>query len=254
MDIIAILVLFLSVMLSSSVIFFLKMNDRLVNMLLYFSGAFLLALAFTQIIPEIFGSNDSHELGYYVLLGFFIQIIIEYFSGGIDHGHQHVNLHDDHNHHHEENHKHHKFNPLGLLIGISVHAFFEGMPFSGHFHQHDEVESMLLLGIVIHKIPIAIVLMSLFIGAGYSKYKSYFYLFLFSLAAPLGSVISYFGGTIIHDVEQYYHIIMALVVGIFFHIGTVILYEGDKGHKFNIVKFLTIIAGILIAIFIGHSH
>lgn len=181
-------------------------------------------------------------------MGFFIQIILEYFSGGVDHGHHHEEIE------HSENHSHTHFNPLGLLIGISLHAFFEGMPFSGHFHEHNHTENMLLVGIIIHKIPIAIVLMSLFLGAGYSKTKSFLLLFLFALAAPFGSIASYLGGHFIHDVESYYQIIMALVVGIFFHIATVILYEGEKGHKFNLRKFLIIIVGVGAAILVNQFH
>lgn len=256
MDIFAILILFFSVILSSLVIAYLKLSDKTISMMLYFSGAFLLALAFTKVIPDIFAGENIFNLGYFVLLGFFIQIFIEYFSGGIDHGHHHeemVHHHDESKHEHHD-HKLIKTNPLGLLIGISVHAFFEGMPFSGHFHTHNDVETMLLLGIVIHKIPIAIVIMSLFLGAGFSRKKSFIYLSLFALAAPLGSIASYFGGNMMGNIDQYYKIIMAVVVGIFFHIATVILYEGDKGHKFNIFKFITIIIGIATAVIISHNH
>ncbi len=246
MDILSILTLFFSVVLSSLLVFFVKFKTGVIRLLLYFSGAFLLTVAFTQIIPEIFNHSHGSNLGYFVLIGFFIQIILEYFSGGVDHGHHHEEIEHSHNHTH--------FNPLGLLIGISLHAFFEGMPFSGHFHEHNHTENMLLVGIIIHKIPIAIVLMSLFLGAGYSKTKSFLLLFLFALAAPLGSVVSFLGGLHIENMESYYQIIMALVVGIFFHIATVILYEGEKGHKFNLRKFLIIIVGVGAAILVNQFH
>ena len=248
MDIVAILILFFSVLISASLLLLVKLSDKLVNALLFFSGAFLLSLAFTQIIPEIFHGPDSYYLGYFILLGFFIQIGIEYLSGGMDHGHHHA-VEDVAHHTHSA-----RFNPILLFVGISLHAFFEGVPFSGHFHAHEHAGNMLLWGIVVHKIPISIVLMSLLLSQGYSKIKSLIFISFFALTAPLGSVVSYFGGLYIANVEMYYHIIMAIVIGIFFHIATVILYEGDKSHKFNRFKFLVIILGILTAIGVGFLH
>ena len=248
MNYLAISILFSSVLLGGLVVHWVNVSQKTLRMLLSFSGAFLLSLAFTKIIPNIFSSPNNQYLGYFVLLGFFIQIIMEYFSKGLDHGHSHS--------HSDEEHKEGYFgvNPYGLFIAISLHAFFEGMPFSGHFHGHEHVDNLLLLGIVIHKIPIAIVIMSLFLGAGYSKSKSFIYLLIFAFMAPMGSLMSYFAGSYFTDIESYYKIIMALVVGIFFHIATVILYEGDKGHKFNIFKFLVVLLGIFIALLVSNLH
>ena len=39
----------------------------------------------------------------------------------------------------------------------------------------------------------------------------------------------------------------AVVVGIFFHISTVILFESTENHKFNIKKFGVIVLGFLIS-------
>jgi hypothetical protein len=41
--------------------------------------------------------------------------------------------------------------------------------------------------------------------------------------------------------------INALVIGIFFHISTTILFESGEGHKFNLSKFIAIILGVGIA-------
>jgi zinc transporter ZupT len=243
MDITAIILLFLSVAVSTLVVLWINPNQKWVNNMLYFSGAFLLAMAFTQIIPEIFSGEHKTYLGLFVLTGFFIQVAIEYLSGGVDHGHHHADSHD-----------HHTITPWALLVGISLHAFFEGMPFSGHFSEHEHAGDLLLWGILIHKVPIAIVLVSLFMGAGYSRTKTIIFLLIFALAAPLGSLMSHIGGYFIHDVERYYEVIMALVVGIFFHIATVILYEGDKSHTFNLKKFITVVLGISVALAVSVLH
>ncbi len=240
MNYLAIILLFLSVVAGGLGVYYLRPGERIIRILLGFSGAFLLTLAFTKIIPGIFSGSGTQSLGYYVLLGFFIQLIIEYFAKGVDHGHDH------------EKHEGHTkaINPWGLLVGISLHAFFEGMPFAGHFHSHQLTQNTLLLGIIVHKIPIAVVLMSLFINAGYSKTKSTILILLFALAAPLGSISAGTVGRFFTDTEYFYKIIMALVVGIFLHVATVILFENDKDHKFNFFKFVTIIVGILTALLI----
>ena len=42
---------------------------------------------------------------------------------------------------------------------------------------------------------------------------------------------------------------MAIVIGIFLHISTTILFESSEGHKFSSQKILAIIVGSVIAIF-----
>ena len=60
---------------------------------------------------------------------------------------------------------------------------------------------------------------------------------------PLGTVIS----NNANWVADYLHIINAIVIGIFFHISTIILFESSEGHKFNLSKLIAIILGVSIA-------
>jgi len=241
MNWIAITVLFLSVFLSAIIVLNIKVQEKNLRLLLAFSGSYLLSVSFTHIVPSIFGGDGNAFLGYYVLLGFFIQLFLEFFSSGVAHGHDHL-----HGHNHNEGIK---IAPMALLLGISLHAFFEGMPFSHEFHDHSHLQESLLIGIVVHKIPIAIVLTSLFINAGYGLKKTLVYMTIFALASPMGSFISSFGAEVINiDIDTYYKIIMALVVGIFMHISTTILFESNENHKFNLRKMLVILVGVAFAI------
>jgi len=238
MNLLAVTVLFLSVFLSTIVVLKMKVQEKNLRLLLAFSGAYLLSVSFTHIIPSIFSGEGKMFLGYFVLLGFFIQLFLEFLSSGVGHGHDH--------------HRHHqgiKISPMALLLGISLHAFFEGMPFANEFHHHAHLQESLLIGIVIHKIPISVVLTSLFINGGYSFKKTLVYMIIFALASPMGSFISSFGAKYITiDVDTYYSIIMALVVGIFMHISTTILFESDKDHHFNLRKMMVILLGVALAI------
>jgi zinc transporter ZupT len=221
-----------------------KLNQKVLRLLLAFSGAYLLTVAFTHIIPTIFHSENNTFLGYFVLIGFFIQLIIEYISGGAEHGHGHC---DDQDHKHQDDTI--KISPYALLIGISLHAFFEGMPFAMDFHDHGHESHSLLIGIVIHKVPIAIVLMGLFLSSGMTRMRAYTLILVFALVAPLGAFMGgIIGESLNIDIELYYQIIMALLVGIFLHVSTAIIFESNTSHKFNFVKFLIIIIGVGLAV------
>jgi hypothetical protein len=63
---------------------------------------------------------------------------------------------------------------------------------------------------------------------------------------PLGTYIS--NNT--SFVADYVDVINAIVIGIFFHISTTILFETGEGHKFNLSKLIAICLGIIIAYFI----
>jgi len=43
--------------------------------------------------------------------------------------------------------------------------------------------------------------------------------------------------------------ITALIIGVFFHISTIILFESSENHTFNLQKFTAILLGILLTVF-----
>lgn len=203
------------------------------KLLLSFSGAYLFALIFLHLIPEIY-SEVSWSIGLYILFGFLLQLGLDYFSKGIEHGHAHY---------------HDKKFPLAIFIGLCLHSFFEGMPILHHTpNQEIEMNVALIWGIMIHKIPIAIVLAGL-LKDRFSTMKSLIFLTLFAITLPLGSLLSINISSFMADTELYEHIILAIVVGIMLHVSTTILYESDEDHKFNLQKVISIIAGFVIAYF-----
>jgi len=42
--------------------------------------------------------------------------------------------------------------------------------------------------------------------------------------------------------------ITALIIGFFLHISTIILFESNENHKFNLQKFTAIVLGILLTV------
>lgn len=194
------------------------------KLLLSFSGAYLLSITVFELLPEVY-ENGSQKIGIFIMLGLLFQIILEFLSKGAEHGHMH----------HEEDTS--KF-PLLLLISLSVHSFLEGFPLDSGKH--------LLYGVVIHKIPVAAILSVFLIHSKISRFKLILFLTIFGLMTPLGS---WFKGNI-EGIAQYSSYINAIVIGIFLHVSTTILFEASKNHKFNATKLGVIIFGILLAYFL----
>ena len=75
------------VLLGGFLVFLLKEKiTQYLKYILAFSGAFMLSIAVLHIIPEVY-VNNGFSIGIFVLFGFLIQLILEYFSQGIEHGH-----------------------------------------------------------------------------------------------------------------------------------------------------------------------
>jgi len=60
-----------------------------------------------------------------------------------------------------------KVSPFILLSGLCIHAFLEGMPIVKAFDS--DIRQSLVIGIIIHNIPISIALMSLLLHYGVLK-------------------------------------------------------------------------------------
>lgn len=195
------------------------------SLYLAFSGAFLLAVTVFELLPEVFFNSGSNNIGVYIMVGIMLQIILEFFSKGAEHGHVHIHGKD-------------KSFPWLLFISLSIHALMEGFPISE--------ENNLITGVIVHKIPIAIILSIFFIKANYPKTTTLLFLFLFALMTPLGSFLS----KNVDWFTVYSTEITAIVIGIFLHVSTTILFESSKDHKFNLAKLLTIIAAIVLAYFL----
>ncbi len=212
-----------------------------VKILLAFSGAYLFALAILHLLPDIYHQLGT-SAGVYILVGFLLQMIMEYFSKGIEHGHIH---HKD---------QHAKLFPLGIYVSLFLHSMIEGLPLNSgaemlhhhdHHHDHTGHQEALLIGIAIHKIPEAIALAALLYHFFNRKSKVIIYILIYALATPLGMLI---GGIIlsgnIADPATLYAQILAIAVGIFLHVSTTIIFEAEDQHRFNWKKTLAILLGL----------
>ena len=79
--------------------------------------------------------------------------------------------------------------------------------------------------------------------------KSWIVLMLFGIMTPLGVAIGML--TLPGEFGLDYHVILAIVVGMFLHISTTIIFETSENHKFNLLKLLAIFVGCGLA-FVMH--
>lgn len=213
---------FLSVVIGLIISLFLKpSSSQGFQLLLSFSGAYLLSVTVFELLPEVYSSGED-QVGIFIMLGLLLQIVLEFISKGVEHGHMHLDK------------KTNKF-PLLLLISLSIHSLLEGFPLEHSNH--------LLHGVVIHKIPVAAILAAFLLNSDIGKPKAIAFLGIFALMTPLGSYLqaNYEG------INQYGVFINAMVIGIFLHVSTTILFEASKNHSFNASKLGVIIFGILLA-------
>jgi zinc transporter ZupT len=87
--------------------------------------------------------------------------------------------------------------------------------------------------------------MTLLINTRLSLVKAWIVLLLFGIMTPLGVVIGLL--TIPGAFGLDYPIVLAIVVGMFLHISTTIIFETSENHKFNLLKLVSIIIGCSLA-------
>jgi len=214
-----------------SVFLFKLFDPRHVKLLNAFTGAYLLCLTFLHLLPELYhpaaGSATVSELrlGVLILAGFFAQVALDVISMGVEHGHAH--------------HLHGRM-PVGVLAGLCLHAFIEAMALGkADLHYDPASRRLLLYSIVLHNYPVSIALLGMLLQSGMSRRSSLGLLGIFACMGPLGMTLSAHTFLAAHSRE-----LMAVVIGIFMHISTTILFESSEIHRFHLAKLAAILIGV----------
>ena len=230
-------VLFFAAFLGGVAIFLVKTDkSRFLKLILSFSGAYLFSITVLHLIPDAYSGSDGATIGIYILIGFLLQIVLEQFSEGVEHGHIHK--------HHDS-----KVFPYGIMISLCLHGFLEGMPLA---RDHN---NQLIFGIALHHIPAAFALASILLQNQFKSGSVMFYVMIFALTAPLGYFVSYsISAGSFHGLDGYFNKMMGIVIGIFLHISTTILFESSADHKINLRKMMAVLLGIGVALMGFYLH
>jgi zinc and cadmium transporter len=210
-------------------------TTRQLKIFLAFSGAFLISITILNLIPEVY-EKMGHEAGYYILAGFFLQIIADFFSKGIEHGHLHV-------------HELKKGFPVSVFLALSLHALLEGFGLGGDAFS-EETRNNLVFAIGLHEIPAAFAL-AIVLKSVLNKAKSnYLWISAYALMVPLGMLI----GNQFVEYSEAFTAVIAIVIGVFLHISTTILFENNESHSYGKTKLIAIAIGLTVALLAMNFH
>lgn len=206
-------------------------DDQKMNLLLAFSGSFLLSITFLHLIPETI-EDQGHKAGLYILIGFFVQLLIQRFTHGVEHGHSHIH---SHNHH---------IPLVSILGGLGIHALMEGFPL-GFNYRMPQTDISLYFAVATHKLPEIIIVATMIRAVNGKGIRSWGLLLLFALLTPLASILaSYLAGKYF-AISNILGIMIPIVAGAFIHIATTIFYEsGTKQHTLTNQKIIAIVLGV----------
>src|SRR5690606_31813256 len=261
-------------------------NKKAIKLLLAFSGAFLLTVTVSHLLPDVYAYavespkqqhinkiNATHEVAHALQQHTEEQHHNQKHHHKNDHEHHHE---DDHSHLHvEHNHDHGAMKTIGLFIMLGivfqiVLEYFSKGAEHGHVHIHDKMTSLpwllfislclhallegmpishhehLAWAIAVHHLPIAVILTLFFLQAGLDKKMIFIFMIIFALMTPLGT----YAAQSLTILSTYYIPISAFVIGILFHISSTIIFESNEGHTFNLAKLIAILVGIFIGFII----
>ncbi|MEQ6121505.1 ZIP family metal transporter [Reichenbachiella sp. MALMAid0571] len=235
------IVLFICAMVGGLLVYGLDKKEGInIKLILIFGGSYLFSITIIHILPELYQSEASGmSIGLFVLLGFFFQNFLEYFTSGVEHGHMHAHKHS-----------HTSVAGYSLMIALCLHAFLEGtfLAYPNIFHDHGSKSGSLLIGVVLHKIPAALALMSVLTCQFDNKKFQIFLLVLFSLASPFGLIAGSYIKTIGFMEDAGLLFLFAFVGGNFLHISTTIFIESSPEHNWNFKRLLVSIGGAAVAV------
>ncbi|MHB1921852.1 MAG: ZIP family metal transporter [Chitinophagaceae bacterium] len=210
---------------------FKKIKPDLFVYLLGFTGAFLFGITILHLFPDVF-KELGNSAGIYIVIGFFLQVFLQQLSHGMEHGHSHF----------PGEHQHSGLS--ALLLGLSLHAFMEGIPLGFHYPDPATLPS-LFLGILIHKLPEALTLMTVVLLSSSGKWSGWLILIFFSMVTPVAALLASFMDRHFPQSGHVLIVVVAIVVGAFLHISTTIFFEsGTQHHELSWRKTLAIAGGL----------
>jgi zinc transporter ZupT len=223
--------LFAVPLLAGAIVHWAKPQGLFLKLSLSFSGAFLLAVALLHMLPELF-LEAGEGAGIWLLAGFLLQVIMEFWSRGLEHGHMHLQAGSR--------------LPTAVLLSLCTHAFIEGIPFADPSVSSD---IPFAVGVMLHHLPVAVALALVLQVAKASSLRLWTHMIGFAAAAPLGILA---GRLIGEQQEGILNAALGIALGMFLHITTTIIFESSKEHRIDRARFATVIVGAFLAWLLVH--
>ena len=204
-----------------------------------FSGAFLFAVTVFLWMPEL-AEASAHESvpsstwGLWIVIGYFLQFALDGLSKGLEHGHTHGHG-----------------NPWPAVLGLWIHSFAEAVPLFG---LSEGAQTAFVVSLAIHNLPIAALVAHWLQHQGIATQRAALAMTALALAAPMGAA----AGLLIPPHPHVDVVVGSLVVGIFLHVSSTILFEVQKDHRLPLRTWLVVLVGIAAGFalsgYAGHGH
>lgn len=211
-----------------------KWREGTIRLFVSFGAGVLLAAAFIHMIPasaQLLGS----EMGIPLLIGFLSLYVFEKFV--MVHA---CEAHDCHYH------------TLGwaAFLGLGLHSLTDGLVLGTSFVV-PEITMAVFLAILLHKFPASFSLSSILILEKFSRKKIYALLAIFTLAVPIGGLITYF--LLSDGSEKVIGWLVAFSAGTFLHVAADDLLPEVHSAKTNrLATLVTFFLGLCV-IWLNHE-
>lgn len=215
-------------------VFFLSLNDKILNnilsVLVAFASGALLGGAFLHLLPESFVLGGE-EVFISILLGIVLFFVIEKFLRW--------------RHCHNGKCDIHAFTYLNL-IGDGIHNWIDGMIVAASFLVSPDLGAVTALAVIAHEVPQEIGDFGILVYGGFRKTKALFYNFISAVTAIVGAVFTYY---LTQYTEHLVTLLLPFAAGGFIYISaTDLLPELHKKEKMkdSVVQLIVLLLGIML--------
>jgi zinc and cadmium transporter len=165
---------------------------RMVKSLVSLSVGVLLGTALLNMLPEAFDSEADAKTLFATLLGGLLFFFLLEKAELYRHGHHHEG--DDPHHHHQHGFDAEQAGHGGwsVLLGDSIHNFFDGLIIAAAFLADVQLGIITSLAVMAHEIPQEVGDFIVLLNAGFSRVKALAFNALSGAAAVAGGVAGYF--------------------------------------------------------------
>ncbi|KAI9267257.1 Zinc/iron permease [Helicostylum pulchrum] len=176
------------------------------------------------------------------------------------------NLEREEEHVEEVQHVHRISNQPSITptVGLIVHAAADGIAL-GASATHPQLSMVVFIAIMLHKAPASFALTSVLLAAGLSRTAIRKHLLLFSLAAPVGALLTFFAlyffsssTTSAASLEYWTGVLLVFSGGTFLYVAMHALQEvshsSDHSEKMDKAQLLIILTGMFIPILLSMTH
>ena len=144
---------------------------------LAFGAGFMLALVLVGVLPEVFVSPDPVAAGMLVLLGYLLVHVT-----------QHVLT--PHFHFGEETHSVPASAGYSALIGLTLHAFFDGVAIASGLLVSLPLGVLFFLAVLLHKLPEGVTVASVMLASGQGRREALLAGLLLGVATIVGTLLT----------------------------------------------------------------